>query len=84
MTTRTQCDGRPRSWAMIPASASSRAVGTGALENLSVACSASPHMASIHPIGRAVMFSLHRRSSAKLMRLSKMSGINLYKWRPLG
>ncbi|MCX5376165.1 helix-turn-helix domain-containing protein [Streptomyces sp. NBC_00091] len=52
----------------------------GALENLSVAWGVAPQLARIHPMGREVfrvLTSLHRRSNAKLLRLSKVSGIQL-------
>lgn len=52
----------------------------GALENLSIAWDAAPQMARIHPMGREVfrvVSSLHRRSNAKLLKLSKLAGIEL-------
>ncbi|GGO49696.1 helix-turn-helix domain-containing protein [Streptomyces lasiicapitis] len=52
----------------------------GALENLCKAWEVAPQMARIHPMGREVfrvVSSLHRRSNAKLMKLSKMSGIEV-------
>ncbi|MFE1930269.1 helix-turn-helix domain-containing protein [Streptomyces sp. NPDC059474] len=52
----------------------------GALENLSIAWDAAPQMARIHPMGREVfrvVSSLHRRSNAKLLKLSKLARIEL-------
>ncbi|MGA6153495.1 helix-turn-helix domain-containing protein [Stenotrophomonas sp. NPDC087984] len=52
----------------------------GALENLSVAWDAAPQMARIHPMGREVfrvVSSLHRRSNAELLKLSKLARIEL-------
>ncbi|WP_371653301.1 MULTISPECIES: helix-turn-helix domain-containing protein [unclassified Streptomyces] len=52
----------------------------GALENLTIAWRVAPQMARIHPMGREVfrvLSSLHRRSNPRLLRLSKMSGIEL-------
>lgn len=51
-----------------------------ALESLSTAWGAAPQMARIHPMGREVfrvLSSLHRRSNAQLLRLSKLSGMSL-------
>ncbi|MEU0986650.1 helix-turn-helix transcriptional regulator [Streptomyces sp. NPDC005953] len=50
----------------------------GALANLSLAWAVAPQMARIHPMGREVfrvVSSLHRRSNAQILRLSKLSGI---------
>ncbi|MBU3868685.1 helix-turn-helix transcriptional regulator [Streptomyces sp. 4503] len=52
----------------------------GALENLGIAWDAAPQMARIHPMGREVfrvVSSLHRRSNTKLLKLSKLAGIEL-------
>ncbi|ASQ94161.1 helix-turn-helix transcriptional regulator [Streptomyces sp. 11-1-2] len=52
----------------------------GALENLSIAWDAAPQMARIHPMGREVfrvVSSLHRRSNAQLLKLSKLARIEL-------
>ncbi|MGW6529825.1 helix-turn-helix domain-containing protein [Streptomyces venezuelae] len=52
----------------------------GALENLSIAWNVAPQFARIHPMGREVfrvLSSLHRRSNAELLRLSKLSGIRV-------
>ena len=52
----------------------------GALENLSIAWNVAPQFARIHPMGREVfrvLSSLHRRSNADLLRLSKLSGIKV-------
>lgn len=51
-----------------------------ALESLSTAWDAAPQMARIHPMGREVfrvLSSLHRRSNAQLLRLSKLSGMSV-------
>lgn len=51
-----------------------------ALESLSTAWDVAPQMARIHPMGREVfrvLSSLHRRSNAQLLRLSKLSGMSL-------
>ncbi|MFK0293298.1 helix-turn-helix domain-containing protein [Streptomyces sp. NPDC090442] len=52
----------------------------GALENLGIAWGVAPQMARIHPMGREVfrvVSSLHRRSNAKLLKLSQLSGIEI-------
>ena len=52
----------------------------GALDSLLMAWSVAPEMARIHPMGREVfrvVSSLHRRSNAKLTKLSKLSGIDV-------
>ncbi|MFB7629652.1 helix-turn-helix domain-containing protein [Streptomyces sp. NPDC056149] len=52
----------------------------GALENLGIAWEVAPQMARIHPMGREVfrvVSSLHRRSNAKLLKLSQLSGIEI-------
>ncbi|WP_369384176.1 helix-turn-helix domain-containing protein [Streptomyces sp. cg36] len=52
----------------------------GALTNLTLAWDIAPQMARIHPMGREVfrvLGSLHQRSNARLLRLSKLSGIRL-------
>ncbi|WP_409237822.1 helix-turn-helix domain-containing protein [Streptomyces sp. PA5.6] len=52
----------------------------GALENLSIAWNVAPQFARIHPMGREVfrvLSSLHRRSNAELLRLSKLAGIKV-------
>lgn len=52
----------------------------GALENLGIAWEIAPQIARIHPMGREVfrvVASLHRRSNAKLLELSKLSGIEI-------
>ncbi|GGP95784.1 helix-turn-helix domain-containing protein [Streptomyces melanogenes] len=52
----------------------------GALTNLTAAWTIAPQMARIHPMGRElfrVLSSLHQRSNARLLSLSKLSGIPL-------
>ncbi|QEU93532.1 helix-turn-helix domain-containing protein [Streptomyces kanamyceticus] len=52
----------------------------GALANLSTAWNVAPQFARIHPMGREVfrvLSSLHRRSNAELLKLSKLSGIKV-------
>lgn len=51
-----------------------------ALESLHTAWRVAPQMAPIHPMGREVfrvIASLHRRSNARLLELSKLSGIEI-------
>lgn len=51
-----------------------------ALTSLDIAFTAAPQMARIHPMGREVMrviASLHKRSNSQLMRLSRLSGIDI-------
>ncbi|MFE7120599.1 helix-turn-helix domain-containing protein [Streptomyces sp. NPDC057654] len=52
----------------------------GALENLATAWGAAPQMARLNPMGQEVfrvLTSLHKRSNARLLALSKLSGVEL-------